>query len=113
MSVAFYGTSELVLSFEAGESVTAGYPQTVSHNNTVTDAADGALPAGIALHCRRDIAAVQMKGYVEVPYSGTAPTLGWNTLVADGKGGLRCASGGLSRLVINVDTAARCVGLYL
>lgn len=113
MSVAFHGTSELILSFEAGQTVTAGHPQAMSANNTVSNAPDGAKPVGIALHVRNEIAAVKMKGYLELTYSGAAPTLGWNGFVSDGTGGLRVDAGGLSCLVIHVDTAARRVGLYL
>ena len=112
MSVAFYGTQEVVLSFEAG-TVTAGYPVVISENNKVADAESGKAPAGIALHVRKDIAAVQVKGYAELPYIGTAPALGWANVAADGSGGVKTDAGGLSCLVVNVDTAAKTVGLYL
>lgn len=113
MSVAFCGTAEVVLSFEAGTTLTAGYPVALSGNNQVSNAADAAVPMGIALHERCGIAAVQVKGYVELPYSSTAPTLGWSALVSNGAGGVKTAAGGLSCLVINVDTVAKTVGLYL
>lgn len=113
MSVSFGGTAEVVLSFEAGTTLTAGYPVALSGNKKVSNAADGAVPMGIALHERCGVAAVQLKGYVELPYSGTAPALGWSVLVSNGAGGVKTASAGLSCLVINVDTAAKTVGLYL
>lgn len=113
MSVAFYGTQETVLSFEAGTSVTTGAPVVISDNNQVADAAAGAQMAGIALHVRNDIAAVQVRGYAEISFSGTAPGLGWVNLAADGSGGVKALAAGRSCLVVNVDTAAKTVGLYL
>lgn len=113
MSVAFYGTQETVLSFEAGTNVTAGYPVVISDNNQVADAGDGKLPVGVALHVRNDIAAVQVKGYVELSYSGAAPGLGWTNLAADGQGGVKTLAAGHCCLVVSVDSDAKTVGLYL
>ena len=53
-------------------------------------------------------------GYVELPYTGTAPAVGYALLAADGKGGVRtAASGGRSCLVVHVDTAEKKIGLFL
>ena len=48
-------------------------------------------------------------------YSGdTAPAAGWQSLVCDGAGGVRVSgSGGLSCLVLAVDTQARTAVLKL
>lgn len=113
MSVSFQGTAELVLSFEEGASVTDGAPVVIGANHQVVDATAGALFAGVALHSRRGVSAVQLKGYVELPYSATAPALGWVEMVADGDGGVKTAADGLRVLVISVDTADQTVGLYL
>lgn len=113
MSVAFYGTQETVLSFEAGDSVTAGWPVVISDNNQVADAEDGGIPAGVALHARNGIAAVQVKGYAELPYTGTAPGLGWSALAADGLGGVKTDPASRACLVVSVDADNKMVGLYL
>ncbi len=112
MSVAFYGTQETVVSFEAG-SAAAGYPVSMSGNSKVSNAPDGAAPVGICLHVRSGIAAVQMKGYAEVSYTGTAPALGWASILSNGQGGVKTGAGGVSCLVVSVDTAAKTLGLYL
>ncbi|MBP1758632.1 MAG: hypothetical protein H6Q61_881 [Firmicutes bacterium] len=112
MSVAFYGTQETVLSFEAGE-VTPGYPVAISQNNTVANAPSGIAPAGVAIHVREGIAAVQLHGYTELPYSGTAPTLGWAKLVADGAGGMKTDAGGIGCLVVSVNETGKTLGMYL
>lgn len=49
----------------------------------------GVAPVGVVLNKRNNHAAVQIRGYVRVKYSGSpAPVLGWNRLVTDGAGGL-------------------------
>jgi len=114
MKVGFSGTAEVVLSFEAEDAaVTPGYPVSLCGNDQVADAPAGAIPIGIGLQERCGIAAVQMKGFAEVPYSGAAPQLGWNSLLADGAGGLKAGSDGLPCLVVHVDTEANTLGLYL
>ena len=113
MSVAFYGTQETVLSFEAA-SVTQGHPVKISQNYQVTDAGEGDLPIGVCLHVRKGIAAVQVKGYVELPYSGTtAPGLGWVNLAADGSGGVAVDVDGIPCMVITRNQTDKTVGLYL
>ena len=115
MSVAFRGIEDLVVTFKTA-GVTAGYPAAMRENSTVADAADGAAPVGIALNQRGTHAAVQMRGFAEVPYSGAAPALGWNSLVADGSGGLRAAASGETGracLVVEVNTPETKLGLFL
>lgn len=112
MSISFHGTQESVLTFEAG-SVTAGNMVGMSANNKVADASAGTLPVGKAIHVRGDIAAVQVKGYMELPYSGTAPSLGWGIIVADGDGGVKSATTGLTVLIVEVDSTNETLGMYL
>lgn len=112
MSVAFYGTQEVVLSFEALD-VTAGYPVVMSKNHGVSNAGASDTPIGIALHIREGIAGVQLKGYVEIPYSEAEPKLGWESFTADGTGGVKTEPDGISCLVVYVDSAEKIVGLYL
>lgn len=116
MSVAFNGIENLVVTFQAG-TVVVGNPATMSANNTVRNASGGIAPVGIVRNKRNDHAAVQVKGYAELKYSGsTAPGLGWNSLVADGSGGLRLAATGETGrncLVVSLDTVNKTMGLFL
>ena len=62
------------------------------------------------------LAAVQLRGYVQAAYTGTAPALGFASLVADGSGGLRVAGTGETGrncLVVSVDTTGKTMGLFL
>ena len=116
MSVAFNGIENQVVTFQAS-SADAGKPVTMEANNTVTTAAGGTAPVGILLNQRSGHGAVQIRGYVQVSYSGSAaPGLGWNSLVADGSGGLRLAASGETGrncLVVNLNTADKTMGLFL
>lgn len=116
MSVAFNGIENQVVTFQTG-STAAGNPVVMSANNTVKNAAGGAAPVGILLSKRSGHGAVQIRGYVQVSYSGSAaPGLGWNSLVADGSGGMRLAASGETGrncLVVNLNTADKTMGLFL
>lgn len=116
MSVAFNGTETMVLTFKVGTAATGGLVG-MSENNTVETAADGSAPVGIVLNQRSGHAAVQVRGYAELGYSGTsAPALGFQTLVADGTGKLRLAAStetGKQCLVVNCNTTDKMLGLFL
>ena len=56
---------------------------------------------------------MQVKGFVKTPYSGTAPALGYTALAADGNGGVKAASSGPLRLVLELDTTKKTVGFCL
>ena len=61
-------------------------------------------------------AAVQIRGYVTLPYTGTAPALGWQELVTNGSQGLRTVTtgeAGKACLVVRVDAATSTLGLFL
>lgn len=116
MSVVFNGTETAVLTFQASSAAASGLAA-MAGNNTVKNAGVGAAPVGIILNKRNNHAAVQVRGYAEVKYSGsTAPVLGWNSLVADGSGGLRVAGSGETGrtcLVVNLNTTDKIMGLFL
>ncbi len=57
--------------------------------------------------------ACRCKGFVKTPYSGTAPALGYTALAADGNGGVKAASSGPLRLVLELDTTKKTVGFCL
>ena len=69
MSVAFEGIDRLVVTFKAGD-VTAGKPVVMGGEGSVKNASSGQMPVGVALHARDGHAAVQLKGFVTVQYSG-------------------------------------------
>ena len=70
MSVSFMGFNEGVLTFEAVSGVAAGKPVMISESGKVQAVSSGAF-CGICLNVREGFAAVQLSGYVKVPFSGS------------------------------------------
>lgn len=89
----------------------------VKTNDTGDWCSNGDVFHGICLWVRDGNAAVQVKGFIRMPYGGvTAPTLGYCELVADGNGYVKALSGvegNVPRLVVSVDTTARWVTFLL
>lgn len=112
--VTFNGMGELVATFQAG-SVTVGAPVIMNGNNAIRNGSGGTAPVGVALNKRGGYAGVLLKGFTQVKYSGT-PALGWNSLVADGTGGLRPATTGETGrdcLVVDLNSTDKTMGLFL
>ena len=62
---------------------------------------------GVCIWQKNQQATVQVRGFVTIPYTGTAaPNVGYCQLVADGNGGVMVQegiAGNVSRLVVSVD----------
>ena len=113
MSISFEGVGQVCATFLGG-GLTEGHVVKMTGGGTVGACKADDLFCGAALCCKDDACTVQVGGFVSVPYSGTAPTLGWSNLAADGKGGIKAAaSGGMSRLVVDVDATAKTVTIML
>ncbi len=115
MSVAFNGYKESLATFKAANGLMAGDTVKVSANATVASCAAGDSFCGVANGVGRGYASVQMSGFVSLPYTGeTPPAVGYTSLAGDGSGGVKVvAEGGRSVLVLEVDTAAKTVGMML
>lgn len=115
MKVSFEGFDEKVLSFISDSTAApkTGEVVKISANGTVSacDEEDDFIGAVIAAD--DDFAVVQVGGYIKLPYSGTAPTVGYGILVADDDGGVASNDEGKSYLIIDVDTTAGTVGFIL
>ncbi len=113
MNISLNGYGEQVATFEAEAGVTAGMPVKMTGNGMV--GAGAALDAfcGVAVSVRGGFAAVQLGGYVKMPYSGTAPAVGYQKLNCAGSGKVQVESTGRSLLVTDVDTAAQTCGIIL
>lgn len=122
MSISFEGIGEVTATFlkDGNSTVKPGQVVCITGNNTVGLGADGTAPCGVAATVAGDgYVGVQISGMAEVTYSGTtAPTAGWNTLAADGNGGMKVAAAsadtqspestsGRPYLVVSVDTTAK------
>ncbi|MCC8023198.1 MAG: hypothetical protein LIO46_05385 [Clostridiales bacterium] len=115
MQISYQGYAENILTFRDGGAV-PGQPAAISGEAAVTAPAGGDF-IGVCRNTRQGLAGVQLSGYVELPYSGTAPDYGLNALGADGEGGVQKADADAadvqSRYVIHIDTDSQTVGLLL
>ena len=113
MKVELNGFGEKMVTFEAVQGTAAGMPIMMSANGEVAPCAAGKLFCGIAGNVRGEFAAVQLSGYVKVPYSGTAPAVGYQAFSGDGAGKVKVDSAGRQLLVVDVDTATAVCGIIL
>ncbi|ARP49531.1 MULTISPECIES: hypothetical protein [Caproicibacterium] len=110
METSMNGYGENAATFLCKTQLTPGTPVMVTANGTVS-AASGNF-CGVVLSWRDGVAAVQMEGYVQLPYSGAKPALGYQTLTAaNGKVAVSTADGGVQRLVVDTDSTT--IGLLL
>ncbi len=106
----YKGFGESVLTFGTAENEIAGKALTVVANDKAAVSAEGDSFCGVGLSVRGDIATVQMGGYCQMPYEGTAPALGVCTLAAAKNGAVKAATTGRSVTVLNVDAEKKLVG---
>lgn len=113
MSVSLNSFNSSVATF-LSSTVQKGNLVAMSGNLTVSSAADGAAFCGVCTDNDGGYVSVQLGGYCRVPYSGTAPSVGYALLAADGSGAVKTVTqGGRTLLVTDVDTTAKTVGIIL
>ncbi len=115
MSISINGFNESILTFKAATGFeTTGVPVKMSANNTVSACSESDSFCGISRSFMSGCAAVQVSGAVKVGYSGTAPTVGYNMLAADGSGKVAVAAqGGREYLVVEVNTTSSVATILL
>lgn len=114
MEACFNGIGETAATFAAEDGVTEGMPVKMAADGTVGPCDAGDDFCGVALNARCGYAAVQLRGYAEMTFDGTAPAVGWQNLsaAADGKIQL-AATGGRQYLVVDADDTAKTCGVIL
>ena len=104
MSLASNGFMQQTLTMQASSAIDAGAPVKLTGNYTVSPCDANDAFCGVALSCREDLCAVQCSGSVTLPYSGTAPEVGFAVLACDGSGKVKTAESGTNVLIVAVDT---------
>jgi len=94
-----------------------GSPVALTDNNEVSDGADGEAFIGKLIAVSEDgaIAAVQVKGVcADLPYSGTAPVIGWPVQMSGSKTVDKGVTDGIARgYTLSVDTTAETCDVLL
>lgn len=106
MKVAFEEIGRVSASFTA-DSGEKGQVCKMSANGKVAPCAADDTFIGVMEGIRKGVCGVQLHGFAEVTYTGTAPSLGMAILVADGAGGVKTATSGRTCLVVSVDTTGK------
>ena len=133
MSVSFGGIGDIYATFMADTGLTANTLVKMSDNNEVTACAEGDRFIGICTEVSADgYATVQLKGFSEMPYTGSDPVIGALRLVAGSDNEVSVDSGdtvsvtdtdeaaqtittytGMECLVVSVDTVNNTVGFIM
>lgn len=104
--ISFQDIGNQMATFHAGEGVTAGQVVKMTGNSTVGPCSAGDRFCGVAGEPRNGVAGVQVAGFVKVP--ATLPlSVGMVDLSADGVGGIKADTNGVTTLVVDVDSAAK------
>lgn len=114
MMVSFEGIGQWSATFACTD-VQEGQVVKISGSGEVGKCAAGDGFCGVVNTVGRDGMAcgVVMGGMVTVPYTGSAPALGWSGLAANGEGGVKADGAGMKYLVAAVDEAAKNVTFVL
>lgn len=115
MGISFHGFHAKVITFYAGESCEVGKAVTISEDGEAVKAANNGRFIGICTSLRNGVAGVQVEGYVELPYSGTAPKHGVNRLICAANDCLAASSDDMAQYykILKVDTDNKIVGFIL
>lgn len=94
------------------------HPCVMSASHKVKNAASGVAPIGVVFQGKDEDskAVIQLQGMISGQYSGSAPSLGYQDLVADGSGGWRVPGSdevGRSVIVLGIDTNTMTLDMYL
>lgn len=102
MEFSYEGIGQVVATFAMEEGVEPGMAVALVDNGTV--AVSGGIDAcGKVLAVDGSCCAVQVSGFMKLPYSGETPTPGWNTVACDGNGGVCVGEGVTRRLIVQMD----------
>jgi len=110
--ITFDSIHETFMTFSADDGLEAGMVCKITDNCAVGPCQSGDSFCGVARSARLGMAGIVLSGYVTLPFSGTAPTLGYCALCADGTGAVK-VGGDRQYLVAHVDKNAQTVGLFL
>lgn len=114
MNISFESIGSEYVTFSARGTLSQGTPCKVIANGAVMACTAGDDFCGVACAPKNDTVAVQLRGFVTLPYTGTAPTLGYCGLVADGTGKVKVSSDAARKfLTVQVNPASATVCILL
>lgn len=113
MNTSLNGFNSKIATFSSS-TASKGDVVSMSGNGEVSKAAANAAFCGVCTDKRGNCVSVRLSGYSKLSYSGTAPSVGYASLAADGNGGVKTVTtGGRELLVTDVDTEKAEIGVIL
>ena len=112
MNTCYDGIGYLAVTVPAG-TCAAGQVCKLSTAGQADACSAGERFMGVCDEVRKGLAAVQVGGFAQVGYTGSAPALGFANLAADGSGGVCVTEGAESYLVMALDEANGTVTIKL
>ena len=106
MNVSFEEIGHISATF-ATDSAQVGTLCKMAENGKVAPCEAGNAFCGKVESVRKGFAGVQLHGFAEVAFTGSAPKVGYQILVADGNGGVKVHTAGESYLVVSVDDSTK------
>ncbi len=103
MNIGFNGFCDNTVTFEADATVVKGSLVKLIDDNTVAACESGDKVVGVCVNVREGYAAVQIKGYAEIPVEG-AVNVGYQTLSAADTVAFKADDAGREYLVVSADT---------
>lgn len=103
MNVSYESIGHQSVTFPKGN-CTLGYPCKINISGYASNASAGEKFVGVAECDSNNRVAVQVAGFVTLPYSGTKPSCGYVKLTANGQGGVKVDDTGLGYWVAAVDS---------
>lgn len=95
------------------KSLSEGNVCQICANYTMTIPSAGNDFSGVVVSNQGVSCAVSFSGFVTVPYTGTIPSIGYQSLVSDGSGGVMTGEGNKQYLVVAVSGADKTVTFLL
>lgn len=112
-TVSFDGYRENVLTFDCYLTKT-GFLASLANDGYAVQCIDNNDFLGVAVSADGLHAAIQIDGYVEMPYTGDPPQRGYCALVSDGNNNVKLSTTSKHIVrVIKVDTDSKTVGFIL
>ncbi len=113
MAISYQSVAQECATFYAASGTSSGIPCKISAADTVSACALGDNFCGVIQNVKDGIACVAIRGFVTLPYSGTAPTVGYAALSATADGKVQVDESAHEYLIVHIDTTAKTVTFLL
>ncbi len=112
MSISYDSIGQVCVTFQ-NSGAHINQPCRISASNTVSACLDTNNIDGVVVAARSNLVTVVIKGFVTLPYTGSAPQVGYCPIAATGTGKVKMLEGAREYLVVQVDSNKKYVTFCL